>query len=219
MKLRQYKRLQLILMIPLLLTGAWAVYKEIFFPTHYRHFCVVNADSTDCSSHLVRLNDLLNYSGPDIKVGFVNVIFVMHLDEEVIPLPENEGEAFVRASVSNPKNPNTRLLRLYPGRFESCAFSQLLTQNDTAWALRCRDAHDHRKDVLEYFRFADAESHSAMMRLIEKGRLLNQQKSSSFNIFHVLNLLTPLAVFYALSVAIFLLLLMYRFVISWGVRR
>lgn len=219
MNLKQYKRLQLVLLLPLLIAGFLSMSKEFFFPAHHWHTCTFDEGVTVCSSELRRRSDGRPlYPPTNISIGFWNVAFRASIEQEIVPDPAREVPDSMRASTSNPQKPNTRLLRLSPGMFEFCRL--IPAQDDLIeWSLSCRSSNHRAAGVVEFFRLEKSESQSPIMRLYERGRTLNQQNPNTFNKYHLMNFAAPLVLFYGLSGILFIFIMTYRFVKDGTVHR
>lgn len=212
---KQYRRLTIVAVIPLLLFGWWLVENEKILPLHNLIYCQESDSAIACNSisvtkeeanNALYQNAAVRLWGAKLEGGFNHSVITLGHSEikvvngETVTLPPSDG-GIKKFLILPPRS-------IQGNMFASCEISPY-ANSDKNWGYSCIGGDL----VPDGFYFSDENTSQKFLKaklLIEEQKKKNETMSIRGSIF---TMLTPLIGYFVLSVALFLLSRIVRYVV------
>jgi len=214
----QFKRLALVLVIPLLLLGWWMAEVELFIEHHFITECSPHKYTSPCFSIIASRTGALGWSNS----GGVYMHFHARLDsglnEDIISTAGSvveirNGAVVRREALGAGERQNLYIpANLGAGLYSGCFLEKYAGVESGRWHLRCGSSFS------EEFRFADSSVNERFLNLskiaaAEISRMMNVSRGR-----YIFSIFIPVGVFFLLSLLALVAVKIFSFV-RYGVQR
>jgi hypothetical protein len=218
MSKKQYLRLTLVLLIPLLAMGLWFVRSDVILPNHYKLFsCGYLLGEFRCSGRLTKVKggSYIYSNGTFINNAYLYPLVPASIIAWDIPSPSTnrfDGEV-----ESSQKNVREMLLTddMYPkpkDSIEKCILDKL-DGNKGEWRYYCTASHSFD------FKFKDDVVNDEYLKLFDLSKDTNDRLNREIFDNKVTSFFVPIVVYFLISLALFLLIKIVRFVSTGGFKK
>lgn len=214
MNKKQYVRLSLVLLVPLLLLGWWLSEKEIIISHHHFFNCEEFDTHISCATVGGTKEDMRSWTSQD---GAVTLSRVAHLSRGMrhpIVTVSVSAPIFVGYDVVAPATGGVRKMLSLPPRvknevdlaFMSCNIEPM-PDSETSWAYRCF------KGEPEAFQFEDESTNQKFRQAVAAIKNQASQNANMALRARIASFLTPVFAYACLSLLVFVLAKLTKFVI------